>query len=71
MGYNNKFFQYIGKGWGCTVSGIVIVLFALYLGIENDGLNVFVKDMGKFLPGLGLVMGLRVCGLISVNLIGW
>jgi tetratricopeptide (TPR) repeat protein len=71
MGYTNSFFQYIGKGWGFTVSGIVILLFALYLGIETDGLNVFVKDMGKFLPGLGLVMGLIVCGLISVNIINY
>lgn len=69
FGYSNNFFASLGRGWGFTVTGLVICLFALYLGLENHIFTTFLTDMGKFLPWVGLVIGILVFSMILPNII--
>jgi tetratricopeptide (TPR) repeat protein len=69
FGYRNSFVTFIGKGWSVTVIGLVISLIGLYLGIEEGKLNAFVTDMRRFLPGVGLLMGIILLSLIWVNIV--
>lgn len=69
LGYTNNFLQFIGRGWAFTVIGFVSSLFALYLGLENQRLNTFLTDMGKFLPWVGLMSGVLVFSLLLPNII--
>jgi len=71
LGYNNSFFGFIGRGWLLTVVGFVVSLIALYLGVEDEKFNLFLMDMGKFLPGVGLVIGILVFSLIVPNIINY
>lgn len=69
LGYSNSVFGFIGRGWVFTVIGLVIGLSGLYLGITNDKFSVFLTDMGKFLPWVGLTFVILVFSLILPNII--
>jgi tetratricopeptide (TPR) repeat protein len=71
FGYRNSLVTFIGKGWSLTVIGLVISLIGLYLGIEAGKLNAFVIDMKRFLPGVGLLMGIILLSLIWVNILNY
>jgi len=69
LGYRNNFFGFIGRGWAFTIVGFVIGLLALYLGLEDKKFNNFLRDMDKFLPWVGLLLGILVISLIWPNII--
>ncbi|NEP00822.1 MAG: hypothetical protein F6K58_19590 [Symploca sp. SIO2E9] len=71
FGYKNGFFSSIGKGWGSTITGLVIGLIGLYMGLGTKGIDSFIKDMTRLLPLVGLVLGLIVISLIGVNIINY
>ena len=68
FGYSNSFFGFIGRGWAFTAIGITIGLLAFYLGLENDKLNVFITDMSKLLPWVGIGFSILVFSLILPNI---
>lgn len=69
LGYSNSFFIFIGRGWGLTVTGLVITLIGLYLGLGERKFEFFWIDMGKFLPGAMLLMAIIVLSMILPNII--
>ncbi|NEO72728.1 tetratricopeptide repeat protein [Moorena sp. SIO3H5] len=71
FGYKNGFFSSIGKGWSSTITGLVIGLIGLYMGLGTKGIDGLIKDMTRLLPVLGLVLGLIVISLIGVNIINY
>ena len=71
FGYSNNFFAYIGRGWGFTITGFVLCLFALYVGLENQSFNTFITDMGKLLPWVGLLIVILVFSMILPNIINY
>jgi len=71
FGYKNDFFSCIDKGWGSTITGLVIGLIGLYMELGAKGIDSFLKDLSYFLPGVGLILGLIVIYLIGVNIINY
>ncbi len=71
FGYKNSFLSSIGKGWSWTITGLVIGLIGLYMGLGTKGIDGLIKDMTRLLPVLGLVLGLIVISLIGVNIINY
>lgn len=71
LGYSNSFFGFIGRGWAFTVIGLVICLVALYLGLEEEKFKSFLSDMGKFLPWVGIGLGIVVLSLIVPNIVNY
>lgn len=69
FGYNNRFLCFIGRGWGLTVTGIVISLMGLYLGLQSGQIDAWLRDMRRLLPGVGLLLGLIVISLVWVNIV--
>lgn len=69
LGYSNSFFGFIGRGWLLSVTGLGIALVALYLELVDESLNVFLKDMGRVLPWVGLLLGVLVFSFILPNII--
>ena len=69
LGYNNRFFTFIGKGWSLSVSGIAIALMGVYLGLEKDRFKTFLQDMTRFLPVVGILLGLIFLSLLWINII--
>jgi tetratricopeptide (TPR) repeat protein len=67
FGYGNSFFSFIGRGWSFTVIGLTIGLIGLYLGLEKIKLNAFQSDMVRFLPFLGVLIGLLFFSMIWAN----
>jgi tetratricopeptide (TPR) repeat protein len=71
LGYSNSFFGFIGRGWAFTVIGLVICLTALYLGLDQEKFKSFLSDMGKFLPWVGIGLGIVVLSLIVPNIVNY
>ncbi len=71
LAYSNQFFGFIGRGWVFTVIGLVIGLAALYLGLADENLNLFLKDMGKVVPGVGLLFAVLIFFQILPNIINY
>lgn len=69
LGYSNNLFGFIGRGWGFTVIGFVISLTALYLGRKEDKFRVFLSDLGKILPWLGVMLGILLFSMVLPNII--
>ena len=69
LGYSDSFLGFIGRGWAYTVIGLVLAAIAIYLGLEDEKFNVFLRDMGRSLPGVGLLLGILVLSLIWPNLV--
>jgi len=69
LGYSNIFFGFIGRGWGFTIIGFFVALMALYLALEKDSFNVFLTDIGRILPWVGLVLAILFFSLIVPNII--
>jgi hypothetical protein len=67
FGYKNSFFSFIGKGWSFTIIGLIIGLMGIYLGLGKTKSYVFQKDMGKLLPGVGVLLGLLLFSMIWAN----
>ncbi|MEE3715560.1 tetratricopeptide repeat protein [Tumidithrix elongata RA019] len=68
FGYNNSFFSFIGRGWGVTVTGLVISLMGGYLETEESELHNLLKDLSKLLPSIGILLGIIICSLIWANI---
>lgn len=71
FGYKNGFLSCLDKGWGSTITGLVIGLIGLYMGLGTKGIDGLIKDMTRLLPVVGLVLGLIVISLIGVNIINY
>ena len=69
LGYNYSFFTFIGRGWSFTVMGLALALLGFYIGLEQEQLDVFVKDMGRILPGVVLLLCLIISSVITVNFV--
>ena len=67
LGYSNSFFGFIGRGWGFTVIGFAIGLLAIYLGLESNKFDLFIVDLGKITPWVGLLLGALVFSMILPN----
>ncbi len=67
LGYSNSFFGFIGRGWGFAVVGFAIGLLALYLGLESNNFDLFITDLGKIMPWVGLLIGALVFSMILPN----
>lgn len=68
FGYRNAVFDFIGKGWGMTVAGLVLSLIGVYLQQRHQALQLFHQDMDIFVPVSGVLLGTIVLYLIGVNL---
>ncbi|MFB2833644.1 hypothetical protein [Floridanema evergladense] len=68
FGYNNSFFNSLGRGWSLTVIGMTIALMALYLKPANAHLEIFVKDLSKLLPLASLLGVILTLSMISINI---
>ncbi|MEM9163853.1 MAG: hypothetical protein AAGC54_12395, partial [Cyanobacteria bacterium P01_F01_bin.4] len=73
FGYSNGFFAFIGKGWSFTVSGLVILLVAVYLSRSRQGmgdtrLSLFYQDLKRGFPIGAAVLLLLLTHLIGANL---
>jgi hypothetical protein len=71
FGYKNSFFSFIGKGWGFSLIGLAISLMGFYLVVENQNLNVFIKDAILLLPGILLLLTIILISLIGVNIVNY
>ncbi|MEO0458733.1 MAG: hypothetical protein AAF152_19430, partial [Cyanobacteria bacterium P01_A01_bin.114] len=72
FGYSNGFFAFIGKGWSFTVSGLVILLMAVYLtphpSAKSSRLSLLYQDLKHGLPIGVAVLILLITHLIGANL---
>jgi hypothetical protein len=71
FGYKNSFFSFIGKGWGFSLIGLVISLIGFYLVVENQNLNIFIKDVSLLIPGVLLLLAIILISLIGVNIVNY
>ncbi|MBE9065503.1 hypothetical protein IQ260_02420 [Leptolyngbya cf. ectocarpi LEGE 11479] len=67
FGYSNGFFAFIGQGWSLTITGLVIVLLAVYLR-GNSRLLLLYQDLRQGLPIVVIVVGLLLIHMIGANL---
>ena len=67
FGYRNAVFDFIGKGWGMTIAGLVLSLMGVYLQHRHQALYLFHRDMGIFGPVAGVLLGTIVLYLIGIN----
>lgn len=68
FGYRNPVFALIGKGWGVTVSGLVVSLMGIYMQHRHQAIQLFHKDIKQFLPSASLLLGGIIVYLIGVNI---
>ncbi|MBV9389783.1 MAG: hypothetical protein JOZ78_25450 [Chroococcidiopsidaceae cyanobacterium CP_BM_ER_R8_30] len=71
FGYNNSFFEFIGRGWSFSLIGLILSLIGLYLGFENQSINAFIKDMSFFIPGTSLLLLIILVSIITVNIVNY
>ncbi|QLE44939.1 hypothetical protein FD723_27660 [Nostoc sp. C052] len=71
FGYNNSFFAFIGKGWSFSLIGVLICLMALYLALEQQGLNLLMKDMKILVPVNILLFSVIFCSHIYFNIVNY
>ena len=68
FGYRNAVFDFIGKGWGMAVAGLVLSLIGVYMQHCHQALHLFHRDMESFIPVSGVILGTIVMYLIGVNI---
>jgi len=71
LGYGNNFFAFVGRGWGYTVSGLVLCLLAIYLSFGDRGLDIFTKDATNFAPWFGVGLMILSISLVAPNIINF
>ena len=71
LGYGNNFFAFVGRGWGYTVSGLILCLLAIYLSFSDRGLDLFIKDTTKIAPWFGVGLIILSISLITPNVINF
>ena len=71
FGYSNNFFAFVGRGWGYTVSGLILCLLAIYLSFSDRGLDLFIKDTTKIAPWFGVGLIILSISLITPNVINF
>jgi len=71
FGYKNSFLSFIGKGWGFSLTGLLISLFGIYLGLQEQGLKIFIQDF-KLLGSITILLfAIILISLVGVNLINY
>jgi tetratricopeptide (TPR) repeat protein len=71
LGYKNSFFLFIGRGWGFTVTGLIISLMGLYLSLTENKIDALVKDIRQLLPGMSSLLVTIILSLICVNILNY
>jgi len=73
LGYSEGLLMFIGKGWIFTAIGLVLCLFTIYVVLElgDEGINIFIQDMGKLWPLFILILGFILSTITLFNTIDY
>jgi tetratricopeptide (TPR) repeat protein len=71
LGFGRPFFAFVGRGWVMTSAGLAIALIAIYLGMQGEAFNYFLRDMSKLLPWSVLLLGILVFSMILPSMINY
>jgi tetratricopeptide (TPR) repeat protein len=71
FGYSRPFLAFIGRGWMMTGVGFGFGAIAIYLGLREAAFPIFLRDMSRLLPWLGLLLSVLVFSMILPSIINY